>query len=95
MIISLGTNFLFPGMDSKVSDIDGLPYSTLLYTNGPGFSSPRLVPSNSSLTDKNTVHGSGVPRHWATHSGEDVPVFSRGPLASVLLTGKELYLKFF
>ncbi|KAI5728856.1 hypothetical protein M8J77_022309 [Diaphorina citri] len=75
------------GMDSKVSDIDGLPYSTLLYSNGPGYSHPRLVPSNSSAGDKNSVHGSGVPRHWATHSGEDVPVFSSGPLASVLLTG--------
>uniref|UniRef100_A0A8D8YZV5 alkaline phosphatase n=1 Tax=Cacopsylla melanoneura TaxID=428564 RepID=A0A8D8YZV5_9HEMI len=75
------------GMDSKVSDIDGLPYSTLLYSNGPGFSVPRLVPSNASATDKNSVHGSGVPRHWATHSGEDVPVYASGPLASVLLTG--------
>ncbi|KAL1453430.1 hypothetical protein WDU94_007570 [Cyamophila willieti] len=77
------------GMDSKVSDIDGLPYSTLLYSNGPGFSVPRLVPSNASATDKNSVHGSGVPRHWATHSGEDVPVYASGPLASVLLTGNK------
>ncbi|KAI5698761.1 hypothetical protein M8J76_008017 [Diaphorina citri] len=50
------------GMDSKVSDIDGLPYSTLLYSNGPGYSHPRLVPSNSSAGDKNsTMDQSYIP----------------------------------
>ncbi|KOX73008.1 Alkaline phosphatase, tissue-nonspecific isozyme [Melipona quadrifasciata] len=29
----------------------------------------------------------GVPRAWATHGGEDVPVFAIGPLASVLFSG--------
>ena len=33
-------------MDSKVSDVDGMPYSTLLYGNGPGYSVPRTVPPN-------------------------------------------------
>lgn len=29
----------------------------------------------------------GVPRAWATHGGEDVPVFAIGPLASILFSG--------
>ncbi|PSN41403.1 hypothetical protein C0J52_25115 [Blattella germanica] len=39
------------GVDSKMSDVDGLPYSTLLYGNGPGFSQPRPIPSNSSSSE--------------------------------------------
>lgn len=29
----------------------------------------------------------GVPRTWATHGGEDVPVFAIGPLANILFSG--------
>jgi len=35
--------FLFSGSDSKVSDIDGQPYTTLLYSNGPGYTQPRNI----------------------------------------------------
>jgi alkaline phosphatase len=68
------------GVDSKTSDVDGLPYSTLLYGNGPGFSQPRPVPSNSSSSEmagRNSVHGAAVPRQWATHGGEDVPIYAQ------------------
>nr|XP_022913120.1 alkaline phosphatase-like isoform X2 [Onthophagus taurus] len=77
------------GMDSKVSDIDGQPYSTILYGNGPGFSNPRIIPLNTTgfVDDKNQVHTSAVPRQWATHGGEDVPVYALGPLATTLFTG--------
>jgi len=37
-------NFFFPsGSDSKVSDVDGQPYTTLLYSNGPGYMHPRNI----------------------------------------------------
>ncbi|XP_052122782.1 uncharacterized protein LOC127749287 [Frankliniella occidentalis] len=36
---------------------------------------------------RNRVHASAVPRQWATHGGEDVPVYSQGPLAAALLGG--------
>ncbi|XP_044757867.1 alkaline phosphatase-like [Coccinella septempunctata] len=77
------------GPDSKVSDIDGQPYTTILYGNGPGFAIPRIVPMNTTTAteDKNQVHGSAVPRQWGTHGGEDVPVYALGPLATILFTG--------
>ncbi|XP_034256863.1 alkaline phosphatase, tissue-nonspecific isozyme-like [Thrips palmi] len=93
------------GVDSKVSDVDGMPYSTLLYGNGPGYSAPRAVPPNRTRDSghpmsmgrappvpedeeaRNRVHGSAVPRQWATHGGEDVAVYSQGPLAHALLGG--------
>lgn len=67
------------GADTKVSDVDGMAYSTLLYGTGPGYSRPRLVPSNhtSDTEERNVVHGSAVPRQWATHGGEDVPIFAQ------------------
>ncbi|KAG8255791.1 hypothetical protein J6590_084473 [Homalodisca vitripennis] len=77
------------GADTKVSDVDGLPYSTLLYGTGPGYARPRVVPSNqTSVTEeRNVVHASAVARQWATHGGEDVPVYAQGPLASVVFKG--------
>ncbi|KAG8255883.1 hypothetical protein J6590_081381 [Homalodisca vitripennis] len=73
------------GTDTKVSDMDGLPYSTLLYGNGPGYAAPRSIPANT--TSVNSVHGSAAPRQWATHAGEDVPVYAQGPLANRLFSG--------
>lgn len=57
--------------------MDGLPYSSLLYGNGPGYTSPRAIPSNTSEEERNAVHGAAVPRQWATHGGEDVPVYAQ------------------
>lgn len=76
-------------MDNKVSDVDGQPYTTILYTNGPGYSNPRSVPMNvtTPMESKNQVFTSAVPRQWATHSGEDVPVYALGPLATTLFAG--------
>lgn len=72
-----------------MSDVDGQPYSTLLYGNGPGYSTPRAIPLNITTVseDKNAVHGSAVPRQWGTHGGEDVPVYALGPLATTLFAG--------
>ncbi|KAG8281262.1 hypothetical protein J6590_062875 [Homalodisca vitripennis] len=73
--------------DSRLSDVDGLPYSTLLYSNGPGYANPRAVPGNGSGDTQNAVHSSAVPRQWATHGGEDVPIYAQGPMALQLFSG--------
>ncbi|KAF7409755.1 hypothetical protein HZH68_004136 [Vespula germanica] len=78
------------GSDSKVSDVDGQPYTTLLYSNGPGYTQPRNIlrdAGKDSIQVKSHPETAGVPRAWATHGGEDVPVFAIGPLASVLFSG--------
>lgn len=63
-----------------VSDIDGLRYTTLLYGTGPGHSEPRALPfnSSSSTNQADAVHAAAVPRQWATHGGEDVPIYALG-----------------
>lgn len=80
---------IISGPDSKVSDVDGQPYTTILYGNGPGYATPRIIPMNTTTAseDRNQVHSSAVPRQWATHGGEDVPVYALGPLATTLFTG--------
>lgn len=35
--------FSASGSDSKMSDVDGQPYTTLLYSNGPGYTHPRNI----------------------------------------------------
>lgn len=35
--------FFASGSDSKMSDVDGQPYTTLLYSNGPGYTQPRNI----------------------------------------------------
>lgn len=72
------------GSDSKMSDVDGQPYTTLLYSNGPGYTQPRNILREAG---KDSIQTAGVPRAWATHGGEDVPVFAIGPLANVLFSG--------
>ncbi|XP_076359342.1 alkaline phosphatase-like [Tachypleus tridentatus] len=73
------------GTDDHVSDVDSLPYTTLLYSNGPGYS--RNFPlGRQNLTGidtehKNYVQQSAVPRRWDTHGGEDVTVYAHGPMS--------------
>ncbi|XP_059057402.1 alkaline phosphatase-like [Achroia grisella] len=75
------------GADTVASDIDGLRYTTLLYGTGPGHSEPRALPVNSTTLYPDAVHASAVPRQWATHGAEDVPVYALGPMATILFTG--------
>ncbi|KAF4523185.1 hypothetical protein B566_EDAN002443 [Ephemera danica] len=63
-----------------------MPYTTLLYGNGPGFSRHPTDGNRDNLTgldynNKNFVQQAAVPRQWGTHGGEDVPVYAQGPMA--------------
>ncbi|XP_035224603.1 alkaline phosphatase-like [Stegodyphus dumicola] len=73
------------GLDNKDSDVDNMPYTTLLYANGPGynrnFPTGRENLTGTDTEDKNYVQQSAVPRRWDTHGGEDVPVYAHGPMA--------------
>ncbi|XP_071522573.1 alkaline phosphatase-like [Panulirus ornatus] len=72
------------------SDVDGLPYTTLLYTNGPGYRGEqygsRPDPTDEPLSDPHYVSASTVPLLESKHAGEDVVLYARGPFAH-LFTG--------
>ncbi|XP_054710256.1 alkaline phosphatase, tissue-nonspecific isozyme-like [Uloborus diversus] len=73
------------GVDDKPSDVDNMPYTTLLYANGPGynhnFKTGRENLTSTDTTDKNYIQQAAVPRRWDSHGGEDVPVYAQGPMA--------------
>ncbi|XP_066946180.1 alkaline phosphatase, tissue-nonspecific isozyme-like [Macrobrachium rosenbergii] len=83
-----GNNIL--GLIETSEDVsDGLPYTTLMFTNGPGYNftwNDKVQRRN--LTGVNTGHKdfvspSGVPTREGgeTHGGEDVAVYASGPMA--------------
>ncbi|GFY49481.1 alkaline phosphatase, tissue-nonspecific isozyme [Trichonephila inaurata madagascariensis] len=80
-----GYFLMVEGLDNKPSDVDNMPYTTLLYANGPGykrdFATGRENLTGTNTDDKNYVQQSAVPRKWDTHGGEDVPVYAHGPMA--------------
>lgn len=64
--------------------IDGLPYTTLNYGNGPGYT-PNFAGNGNrtDLTDVNTgdadyLQAAAVPLSSETHSGEDVAIYATG-----------------
>ncbi|KAG8581677.1 hypothetical protein GDO81_007751 [Engystomops pustulosus] len=85
--------FSFGGYTYRGSSIFGLApkkafdnksYTSILYGNGPGFSiTPEGRPdiNESTSEDKNYRAQTAVPLDSETHGGEDVVIFSRGPMA--------------
>ncbi|XP_035899102.1 uncharacterized protein LOC118506287 [Anopheles stephensi] len=81
-----GNNILGIG---DISDIDGLPYTTLSYANGEGFSqtyvdgnpSKRIDVSDYDFTNYRQRYLATVPLSSETHGGEDVGVYASGPSA--------------
>lgn len=76
-----------------MKSLDGLPYTTLGYENGPSFyqnvdktTGQRLNLEKENLNDKNFGFPSQYPLPLETHGGEDVGVFASGPHAH-LFTG--------
>ncbi|KAK2912834.1 alkaline phosphatase, tissue-nonspecific isozyme isoform X1 [Channa argus] len=69
---------------SPVWGTDMLPYTTLMYGNGPGhkiINGTRPDIRNVNTKNKEYVQLSAVPTESATHSGEDVVVLAQGPMA--------------
>ncbi|XP_062328344.1 alkaline phosphatase, tissue-nonspecific isozyme [Osmerus eperlanus] len=66
---------------------DVLPFTTLMYGNGPGYkvvNNKRPDIRNVNTKTKDYVQLSAVPLDTETHGGEDVAVLARGPMAHLL-----------
>uniref|UniRef100_A0A673FVJ8 Alkaline phosphatase n=1 Tax=Sinocyclocheilus rhinocerous TaxID=307959 RepID=A0A673FVJ8_9TELE len=75
------------GLAPTVSDIDQKPFTSILYGNGPGFKMVNSTRENVSTVDyeqNNYQAQSAVPLRMETHGGEDVAIFSKGPMAHLL-----------
>lgn len=69
-----------------VRALDGRPYTTLGYANGPSGRVDGVRPDvyATDTTNPNYRQYAGVPLPGETHGGEDVPVFAGGPWAHLL-----------
>ncbi|RVE72381.1 hypothetical protein OJAV_G00039030 [Oryzias javanicus] len=75
------------GLAPMTSDVDQKPFTSILYGNGPGYKlvgGTRENVSTIKFEDNNYQAQSAVPLTSETHGGEDVAVFSKGPLAHLL-----------
>ncbi|XP_030372139.1 alkaline phosphatase [Scaptodrosophila lebanonensis] len=76
------------GLNSELSDVDGLPYAVLSYANGPHpelfYPSTGRIPPV--LDGKDALYPHPVPMTEETHEGSDVAVYANGPWAH-LFTG--------
>ncbi|KAK3599103.1 hypothetical protein CHS0354_016360 [Potamilus streckersoni] len=62
--------------------VDDLPYTTLIYGNGPNYNyNNRTDLTGVDTTHKDFVFPSAVPIEYETHGAEDVPIYARGPMA--------------
>ena len=64
--------------------LDAMPFTTLLYGNGPGGVRPGEMRQNLTGVDTRDVdymQQSAVPLKNETHGGEDVPIYASGPMA--------------
>ncbi len=60
-------------------DREQLPYTSILFGNGPGYRADRHPPTEADLTDPDYRSLAAVPRDLSTHGGMDVPVYAAGP----------------
>ncbi|XP_076451960.1 alkaline phosphatase-like isoform X2 [Babylonia areolata] len=75
-------NPIFNVVDTE-TDSDGKNYTTLLYGEGPGYRHQmnRVSVTNQESNDPDYKQESAVPLHSSTHSGEDVAIYAKGPMA--------------
>ncbi|GFR70748.1 alkaline phosphatase-like [Elysia marginata] len=68
---------------------DGKPYTTLTYSNGPGFTEIRANRTGQNISGIDFVQYAGVGMQWETHGGEDVGIYAQGPMAHLFHTTHE------
>nr|XP_042910286.1 alkaline phosphatase [Parasteatoda tepidariorum] len=74
---------------AEISNVDRMPYTSLMYTSGPGYKITDKGRSNITgvnTANKDYLQQATVPRSSASHGGEDVGVYAIGPMAH-LFTG--------
>ncbi len=65
--------------------LDGKPYTTLGYSNGPGaVAGPRADLTGVDTTAPDFRQQAGIPMSSETHDGEDVVVYAKGPQAYLI-----------
>lgn len=75
------------GLAPMHSDVDKMPFTSILYGNGPGYKIVAGERENVSAVDyahANYQAQSAVPLRQETHGGEDVAIFAKGPMAHLL-----------
>ncbi|XP_072046184.1 alkaline phosphatase-like [Amphiura filiformis] len=81
------------GLNDQAIGNDKLPYTTLLYNQGPGgveeLDSIKETGHRRNLTNEETMasgfhQSSLIPSSYATHGGVDIPVYAIGPMAHML-----------
>jgi len=84
---------LAPFNDDYDIGLDGKPYTTLLYGNGPGFQGPGTLEQSSytrqeltpSMTEEiDYQQQSAVPLTEGTNGADDVPIYASGPMAHLI-----------
>eukprot|EP00058_Branchiostoma_floridae_P028589 XP_002614080.1 hypothetical protein BRAFLDRAFT_118432 [Branchiostoma floridae] len=72
---------IVPKSDDNIV-LDGMPFTNILYGNGPGGSlGGRQNLTGVDTADKNYRQQAAVPMKYESHGGEDVSVFADGPMA--------------
>ncbi|XP_065318575.1 alkaline phosphatase-like isoform X6 [Gordionus sp. m RMFG-2023] len=79
-----GFNREYPEKPYDLSNVDNLPYTSLVYGNGPGGVDPKKMKHREDLTNVDTADPdylaqAAVPLIQETHGGEDVPIYATGP----------------
>ncbi|XP_044138392.1 alkaline phosphatase, tissue-nonspecific isozyme-like [Bufo gargarizans] len=75
------------GLALEPSNMDNMPYTAILYGNGPGFKidgGKRENITGVDTADVNYLPQSAVPLKSETHGGEDVAIMAKGPMAHLL-----------
>ncbi|KAK3599101.1 hypothetical protein CHS0354_016358 [Potamilus streckersoni] len=69
-------------ISEELGPMDGMPYTTLIYGNGPNYSNGnRTNLTGVDTTHKDFVFSSAVPMADETHGAEEVAIYARGPMA--------------
>uniref|UniRef100_A0A8C2ANS8 Alkaline phosphatase n=1 Tax=Cyprinus carpio TaxID=7962 RepID=A0A8C2ANS8_CYPCA len=71
---------------------DSLPYTSILYANGPGYNYVNGTRGNVSAVDhysEEYMQQAAVPLESETHGGEDVAIYAKGPMAHLFHGVKE------